>query len=136
MPESFDSRPVTSLRVKTNGRREGRLARSIPPTKGKLDPEHVAVEEQERTQRLVLRRGRDLTIHGEMGEELPDFFYSHLRWVTLPVEEDEAPDPVRVSLLGAQAQVSEARDGADAFEESGLLHVDKRASQKSVESSG
>jgi hypothetical protein len=56
--------------------------------------------------------------------------------VTLAVEEDEAPDSIRISLLGAQAQVSEARDGADAFEESGLLHEDKRAGQKSVESSG
>lgn len=106
------------------------------PSTRRPDPQHVTVEEQERAQRLVLRRGRDLTIHGEMGEELPDFFYSHLRRVALPVEENEPPDPVRVSLLGSQAQVAEARDGADAFEESGLLHGDGCAGKKSVESSG
>ncbi len=71
-----------------------------------------------------------------MGEELPDLFYSHLLRMALALEEDEPLDPVRVSLLGAQAQVSEARDIADAFEEFGLLHVDKRAGQKRVESSG
>jgi hypothetical protein len=42
-----------------------------PFDEGQLDPKHVAVEEQESAQRLVLRRGRDLTIHGEMGEEPP-----------------------------------------------------------------
>jgi hypothetical protein len=67
---------------------------------------------------------------------VPESFDSHLLGVALAVEEDEAPDPVRVRLLGAQAQVSEAGGATDAFEESGLLHGDKRAGQKSVESSG
>ena len=48
------------------------------------------------------------------------------------MEEDEAPDPVRVSLLGAQAQVAEAGDAADAVEESGLLHGDKRTRVRKV----
>ncbi len=117
--------------METDGGAGGSLALSNPSTKGRLDPERVAVEEQESAQRMVLRRGRDLTLRDEMGEELPDFFYSPLRWVALPVEEDEAPDSVRLSLLGAQAQMSEACDIADSFEESGLLHgVSARGSEK------
>jgi len=42
---------------------------------------------------------------------------SHLVWVTLFVEQDEAADPVDVSLLSANAVMLDAQMPADALEE-------------------
>ena len=61
---------------------------------GQFDPEYVAVEEEQRAQRHVLRRGRDPPLDGEVREELPYLLGAHLFGVALPVKEDEAPDPV------------------------------------------
>jgi hypothetical protein len=59
-------------------------------------------------------RGRDAPLDGEVREELPDLFDAHISGVALAVKEDEAPDSIRVRLLGAQTQVS--GDAADAVE--------------------
>ena len=46
----------------------------------------------------------------------------HLGGVALAVEEDVAPDPIRVGLLGAEAEVAQARDGTHLIKEFRLLH--------------
>jgi len=38
-----------------------------------------------------------------MGEKLHDLGFCHFAWVTFGVEENEAPDPIEVGLLSAQA---------------------------------
>ena len=50
--------------------------------------------------------------HGQVREGLPDLVRPHLGGVPLALEKDEAFNPVRVSLLGAEAEVTQARDGA------------------------
>jgi hypothetical protein len=57
-----------------------------------------------------------------MREELPDLVGSHLGGVALVVEKDKPPDPIRVSLLRAEAEVAEARDGAHLIKEFRLVH--------------
>jgi hypothetical protein len=42
--------------------------------------------------------------------------------MTLLLEEDEAPDPSRLSLRGAQGEAAHPDDGADAAEELRLPH--------------
>ena len=86
------------------------------------DAENVTVEEEQGAERDILRRGGDVRPHGQVGEELPDLFRPHLGGVALAVEEDEAFNPVRVSLLGAEAQVAQAGGRAHASQELGLTH--------------
>jgi hypothetical protein len=89
---------------------------------GQGDVEHVAVEEQERAQRLVLRGGRDATLHRQRAEECGD-----LGRVALAVKEDVAPDPGDVGLFGTTAVVAGAKRGADAVEETRLGPVHRAA---------
>jgi hypothetical protein len=67
-----------------------------------------------------LGRGGDLPIDRERREELRDFLSAHLSGVALVVEDDEAPDPGDVRLLGATAEVAGSQSLADAVEETGL----------------
>ncbi len=53
----------------------------------------VAVEEQERAQRLVLGRGSHPTLDGQGTEKVSDFGRAHLGGMALAVEEDVAADP-------------------------------------------
>jgi hypothetical protein len=69
-----------------------------------IDLQHLLVEEQEGAQGLVLGRGSDLPIDRDRGEELRDVRGTHLGGVALVVEDDEAPDPGDVRLLGAAAE--------------------------------
>jgi hypothetical protein len=68
---------------------------------------------------LVLGRSRDLLFHGEMGEEGGDFLFTHLVRMPLLMEEDKSPNPIEVSLFGADAVVLDAEMPADAIEQAG-----------------
>jgi hypothetical protein len=83
-----------------------------------LAPEHDAVEEEQRGQRLVLGRCCDLAAHRQIGKEVDDLGRAHLVWMALSMEQDEAPDPRGVRLLRAPAHVPQASGVADAVEES------------------
>src|ERR1700730_3083831 len=85
-----------------------------------LHLQHVLVEEQEGAQRLILRRGGDLPIDRQGREELRHLGCAHLRGMPFVVEEDEAPDPGDVRLLGAAAHMAGAQGLADTVEEAGL----------------
>ncbi len=74
--------------------------------------QHVAVEEQKRAEGLILRGGGDIGLDRQMREELAHLIDSHLRGLTVTVEEDETPDPVTIVTFGAEAEVTHARDGA------------------------
>ena len=107
----------TSSRLSTTGRRAGRLARTTSSSQGRSCVEHLTVEEEERAERLVLRGGGDVVLHGERAEEFRDFRPAHARRVALVVEEDEAADPSDVGLLGTPAEVPLAHRRADPIEQ-------------------
>lgn len=87
---------------------------------GKIDFQHVTVQEQESTQRLVLCRSGHVAVDGQRSEEARDVRRSQLRWVALAVEENVAADPDDVGLLGASAVVAGSQRPADAIERGGL----------------
>lgn len=68
----------------------------------------VAVEEDQRIERLVLGRCRHLAIDREVGQEIRYLRLGHVRRVSLAVKQDEAPRPMDVRLFGADAEVSDA----------------------------
>ena len=82
-----------------------------------LDTEHLAVEEQERAQRLILCRGGNLLPNREGREELGDLGGAHLHRMAFAVEEDVPLNPVDVRLLGAAAVVAGADRLSDTVEE-------------------
>lgn len=122
------------------GEDDGHLNRPLGPhnalDEGEFYLEHVAVEEEQGAQRLVLRGGRDVPLDCQMGEELPDLLDAHLLRVALAVEEDEAFDPVRVSLLRADAEVAQACDRADAIEQFLFRHGGRGRVENQIETSG
>lgn len=75
------------------------------------------VEEGEGIEGLVLGRGRDGEVFGDIGEELADFFCAHFLWVSFMMEEDKASDPVDIRFDSTRAQVFEGGGCADAVEE-------------------
>ena len=84
---------------------------------GQVLIEHFAVEEQQRPERLILGGGGDPPVDGQRGEELRDLRRPHLGGMALAVEEDVAPDPAHVRLLGPPAVVARLEGLADAVEE-------------------
>ncbi len=54
------------------------------------------MQEDERVERLVLRRGRHVPLHGEVRQERGDLRRAHLVRVLDAVEADVANDPVDV----------------------------------------
>jgi hypothetical protein len=76
--------------------------------------EDVAVEEEERAERLRLRGGRDVLPRGEVREEGVDLGLAQLVRGALAVEGGVALHPADVRLLGAQAVMPRAERGAEA----------------------
>jgi len=70
--------------------------------------QHLAVQEQEGAEGLVLRRSGGVLVHGQVSEEGLDFRHSHFLRMAFAVEQDEAGGPAGVGLLGADGVVLEA----------------------------
>ena len=90
---------------------------------GDAHAEHVLVEEQQPGERLVLGRGGHVAFGGEVREEGVDLDVAHVLRVTLAVEEDEAPDPAHVGLLGPVRVVPCPQRRADAVEQARGLRI-------------
>ena len=86
---------------------------------GQVDIQHAFVEKEQGGEGLRLGGGRDLAGVGEVAQEIPDLVAAHVARVAAGVEEDEAADPVDISLFGAVAVVAEADGGADGVQEAG-----------------
>jgi hypothetical protein len=80
-------------------------------------PKHLLVQEQQRAQRLVLRRGRDVPAIRQMLEKPRHLGLPHLHRVPLPVEQDVPPDPPDIRLLGATAVVARTDGQAHTIEQ-------------------
>jgi hypothetical protein len=79
--------------------------------------QHVAVQEQQRAQGLVLGRGRDVAIDSQRGQEPRDLRGAHLGGVALVVEEDIALDPPDIGVFGSVAVVAGLDGATDPVEE-------------------
>ena len=79
--------------------------------------EHLAVEEDQRAEGLVLGGGRDAAAQGEVVEEGGDLDGAHLPRVTSLVEADEFAYPAEVGLLGAGGVVQSAEGDGDGLDE-------------------
>jgi hypothetical protein len=84
---------------------DGELGRAFDPLdfidEGEFALEDLLVKEEEAAQGLVLGGGGDVFVHCEVGKELSDFVFAHLVGMAFVVEEDVAPDPIDIGLLGA-----------------------------------
>lgn len=69
---------------------------------------HFAVHEESRVKRLILRRGRDSAIHGQVRQECSNLRGSHVCRVPFVVKQIVPLDPSHVGLLGAIRQVLES----------------------------
>lgn len=83
-PRSDARRRATSSRVRTTGRPSRGLRSRDAVEKRQLPLEHLAIEEQQRALRLVLRRRRDVELRGEVRQVHDDFDVPELRWVAVP----------------------------------------------------
>jgi hypothetical protein len=92
--------------VRTTGKRRGRLADNVVQP-WQFRAQHFPVEKQQSALRLVLRRGRHVSLDREMGQKRLDMRASHFARVPAPIEHDIAADPVDIRLLGAYAVVPE-----------------------------
>ena len=68
--------------------------------------QNYPVEERERVECLILDGGGDAFLDREMREKARHLVLAHSRGMLLTVEENEAPNPVDVGLLGANAVVT------------------------------
>jgi hypothetical protein len=76
----------------------------------------LLVKEEQGTESLILRRGGDPTVDGEVTKEGCDLWCAHLGRMSLLVKEDETPDPVEVAFLGAYGVALDAKVPANAVE--------------------
>jgi hypothetical protein len=79
-------------------------------------PEHFSIEEQQRAQGLVLRRGADAPATRQVLEEGTDLLRSQLVRMTPLIEENETPDPADVRSFRTGTVVARADGGTDAVE--------------------
>jgi hypothetical protein len=66
-----------------------------------LDAHYFAIQEQERAERLILRRCADATLRREPGEKAGNLGRAHVRRMPLPMKDDVSPNPVDVRALGS-----------------------------------
>ena len=81
-----------------------------------LELKDVSVEEQNRVQRLRLRRGSDLALGRERVDEWRYAGRTYVPWMSAPVEVDVLTYPKAIGLLGPSAEMASATDGGDNFQ--------------------
>jgi hypothetical protein len=97
VPRSWRMTARTSSRVSTTGRRTVRSAHDVVEPREVLF-QHLAVEEEQRAQGLVLGGGGDLAVDGQRGQELRYVGSAHLERVALAVKKDVPAGPRDVGL--------------------------------------
>jgi len=70
--------------------------------------EHLPIQEQERAERLVLRRGRHVQMLSKITQERPYLWRAEVPGMALAMEHDVTPDPTDVALFGPRAEVPQA----------------------------
>jgi hypothetical protein len=83
---------------------------------GQVGTEHLAVEEEQRRQRLLVRRGRHAPGVGQPGEERLELAAAHGCRVAQAMESDKSAHPVDISLFRSYAVVQIANALAQLIE--------------------
>jgi hypothetical protein len=78
--------------------------------------QNVVVEKQQCGQGLILSGGADPVMDGQVGEKGFNLRGVHSVGVAFVVEEDEAPDPIEVSLFGPAGIVFDPDSGTNLIE--------------------
>jgi hypothetical protein len=119
---------VISLQMGENGPRFGsreddgklrRAANALDRNKFELPVEHLLEEKEKRAQSLVLGGRGDVSHYREISKEGSDLLLAHFVWMAFTMEENEAPDPINVSRLGADAVVLDPQMPTNAIEQLG-----------------
>jgi hypothetical protein len=76
--------------------------------------------------RLVLGRSRHFAFARQVRDKLRNLFLGHLARVPFLVEENEAPDPIRLRLLGADAVMPQPNRLAHLVEEFAIARCAER----------
>jgi hypothetical protein len=63
----------------------------------------VAVQKDQRTERLMLRRGAHLPVHGQRREKPRHLVLAHLQGMALPMDLDKPRDPADIRFLRPDA---------------------------------
>lgn len=87
-----------------------------PVHPGQSLAEHDLEEEEDGTERLVLG-GRAHPPNGEAGDKRRNVLLSEFARMTLPMKDDEAPNPANICLLGPPAVVTKADRLSHAIEQ-------------------
>src|SRR5262249_29078756 len=78
---------------------------------------HVAIEKQQRSQRLILSAGRHTAVDGQVSEKGLDLRRSHGVRMADAVESNVSLRPMDVALFGAGGEMLDAGDLADLIEQ-------------------
>lgn len=92
--------------MSTSGTRLG-AARPLEFTQGKFLPQHLLIQEQQRIERLILRRCRHVTFRRQMGQETPHLRLAHFLGMPLVAPDDESANPIAIRLFGAPRELRE-----------------------------
>ena len=74
-----------------------------------IDIEHGTIEKPKGLQRLTLRTGADLAVHGQIGQELPNALRAQVPGMPPLMKPHLPSNPLQVDLLGAISQVLRAQ---------------------------
>ena len=91
-----------------------------------VDGQHLAVQEQQGRQGLILGAGRHLALNCQLRQKALDLHAAQLARVALCVRKDESPDPPQIDLLRAKAVVIEAQTATN------FVHQSRRTTRRTL----
>ncbi len=97
-----------------DSRHDDRDARRLPRANDTVNAiqrllQNVRIQEQDRGERLVLRRGGDVLPCCQVRQERVDVLLAEPAWMHLTIEPEKPADPVEVCLLGSRAVMTSAK---------------------------
>lgn len=87
--------------------------------------ENLAIEEKDGAEGLILGRGGDIPLDGQVGQERFQLGDAHLPGMALAVEEDESPDPIDVGIFRPDAVMQDADPIPHLVEQPGHVRPDR-----------
>ena len=114
--------PLDVLHVRLFG-----LQAEVPQARGSFGRRHrdflfLKILTAQRAESYCLCRCRNPCMHGQVRNELTDFFFAHFFWMTFSVKENIPPDPANVGPLRAQAEVPDTYDTPNLIQQLGRWH--------------
>lgn len=86
----------------------------------RISAKDMSIEEDERTERLVLSTGGDVCVQGQVGKECRDFRGAHGVGVAHVVETDKSHNPLAVSMFCTNRVVAQSDLATELIEKLGL----------------